>query len=1011
MLAALAVAFVLSGAAGLVYESIWSRYIGLFVGHSAYAQILVLVIFMGGMAAGALLVGRRSERLRDPLRLYALVEIVIGLIGILFHPIFVGATHFAYAVLFPAVGETAMLPVLKWGLAGLLILPQSILLGATFPLMSAGVVRRVTEAPGRVVALLYFANSLGAAVGVLASGFWLVRVVGLPGTLGAAAALNFLVGGLILAIVRAPTPKVTTEAVAARPAEPSPWRPAAAEPGGPEWLPRLMIAVSFGTAVASFVYEIAWIRMLALVLGSATHSFELMLSAFILGLALGAGWVRRVADRLREPLRFLGWTQWVMGAMALATLPLYMTSFEWMANLVNRLQEAPRGYEVFSIARYGICLAVMLPATFCAGITLPLLTKILMTRGGKGERAIGAIYGANTLGSILGASMAGLVLLPWLGLERLLAAGAALDISLGIALLAAARRESAGKRWPVYATAAAGLAVVIGVPGLVRLDKLRLVSGVYRTGIILQPSESEVIFYRDGRTATVSVRRQPAGDLTLSTNGKPDASLAATWLEPDPNRPQSALSNDESTQLLTGLIPLAHASQAHNAAVIGIGSGMTSHVLLGSPRLKRLLTIEIEPQMIEAARLFRPANRRVFEDRRSSFVVDDARSYFAASRERFDLIVSEPSNPWVSGVAGLFTDEFYGRMREALTDDGVLGQWLQLYALDDDLVLSVLSAVARNFSNFRMYLISSSDIIIVATNRKGGFDPDWGVVRDPGVAEDLAKALPLTTPVLDALWIADREALAPLLERSMVNSDFRPVLDLGAERTRFRNAYAPGLMVLHFDRFSLAAVNAPRVAPLDSDRQPLPYIMRVRGLMWVARMRDAVAGRPPLPDDLEVLRRKLGEAMARMHKVRLPAETGQAPSDWRLWLADAINGEDDLHRGTTGYADTGYFDALRGIARRASAPSHVFQAIDWMEALERRDFVRASALTDTLVAEHEAGRGWMYADLLLDGGTTAKLVTGDVEGARRVLRSVRPAVQRSPFDLRLRLIEAHVGGP
>jgi hypothetical protein len=213
---------------------------------------------------------------------------------------------------------SAGLPVAKWGLAGLLILPQSVLLGATFPLMAAGVLRIRPSRPGRTLALLYFCNSIGAAAGVLIAGFYLVAMAGLPGTLLVAAMLNFGVALVTLGVIGA---RRGRGAPVEQPAA-SAHRPAAAPAEG-HGLERLLLGAAFGTAVASFLYEIDWIRMLSLVLGSATHSFELMLSAFILGLALGALWIRRRADALRQPVRVLGLVQWAMGALALATLPLY----------------------------------------------------------------------------------------------------------------------------------------------------------------------------------------------------------------------------------------------------------------------------------------------------------------------------------------------------------------------------------------------------------------------------------------------------------------------------------------------------------------------------------------------------------------------------------------------------------------------------------------------------------------------------------------------------------------
>ena len=422
--------FGLSGAAGLMYESIWARYLGLFVGHAAYSQILVLTIFLGGMAIGALIIGRRSHQLRDPLRAYAFAELGLAGIALLFHELFLSVTSFAHASIFPALAGSVLLTVIKWTIAGMLILPQAVLLGMTFPLMAAGVLRRFAVGPGNTLSILYFTNSLGAAIGVLIAGFYLVKLAGLPGTLLAAALLNLTVALVAyLLTYRSPLAEAPQTAPTGTVAEPR-----AVEAVPFERLVPFLLTVSFGTALASFIYEISWLRMLALVLGSTTHSFELMLSAFILGLALGAFWIRKRSDRWTHPLRALGIVQWVMGLTALATLPLYISSFGWMAQLINTFAKTYDGYTGFTLARYAICLAVMLPSTFCAGMTLPLITRTLLAAG-SGERAIGSVYGLNTLGSIAGVTIAGLVAMPVIGLKALLITGAVGDMGLGAWIL------------------------------------------------------------------------------------------------------------------------------------------------------------------------------------------------------------------------------------------------------------------------------------------------------------------------------------------------------------------------------------------------------------------------------------------------------------------------------------------------------------------------------------------------------------------------------------------------
>src|SRR6266853_627325 len=314
--------FTVSGFAGLIYESIWSHYLKLFLGHAAYAQTLVLALFMGGMAIGSWLCSRWSAGWGNLLRGYALAEGLIGLAGLAFHPIFVTATETAYESILPARG-------------------------AEEPM-------RARPGAGR--------DSEGAA----------------------------------------------------------PFR--------------LFLAVALLTGAASFVFEIGWIRMLSLVLGSSTHSFELMLSAFILGIACGGYWVRRRIDSIADPVRFLGIVLVTMGLLALATLPLYGEMFGLMQAVMNALAKTETGYTLFLFSSHGIALAIMFPATFCAGITLPLITYALL-HGGHGEKSIGAVYSANTLGSILGVFSAAHIGMPFLGLKGLIAAGAALDAGLGLVLL------------------------------------------------------------------------------------------------------------------------------------------------------------------------------------------------------------------------------------------------------------------------------------------------------------------------------------------------------------------------------------------------------------------------------------------------------------------------------------------------------------------------------------------------------------------------------------------------
>ncbi|MBP2683444.1 MAG: Spermine synthase, partial [Deltaproteobacteria bacterium] len=497
--------FTLSGFSGLIYESIWTHYLKLFLGHAAYAQTLVLAIFMGGMAIGSWLCSRYSARWRNLLFGYALAEGVIGACAVVFHGVFARAIEFSYTAVLPRLAAPLWIASYKWTLAALLILPQSVLLGMTFPLMSAGILRLFPDRPGRTIGLLYFTNSIGAAAGVLASGFLLIRTVGLPGTIGIAGVINVALALTVWYLARGTVPHRSdaTEASEIR----SRHRGTAGY--------RLFLLASMVTGLASFIYEIGWIRMLSLVLGTSTHAFELMLSAFILGLACGGLWIQGKIDQIVAPVRYLARVQVVMGVFALATLVLYGNTFGAMQWLIKVLPKSGAGYGLFNLASSAIAMAIMLPATFCAGMTLPLITYVLL-REGAGEKSIGAVYAANTVGAIAGVFFAIHVGMPGLGLKGLITSGAGLDIALGVGLFWwLSAREPGGSR-PVAVTAL-GIGAVAATILFVELDPYKMASGVYRSGYLLERREHRLLYHRDGKTATVSLLENSDGSLAINT--------------------------------------------------------------------------------------------------------------------------------------------------------------------------------------------------------------------------------------------------------------------------------------------------------------------------------------------------------------------------------------------------------------------------------------------------------------------------------------------------------------
>jgi predicted membrane-bound spermidine synthase len=783
--------FIVSGFSGLIYESIWSHYLKLFLGHAAYAQTLVLAIFMGGLALGSWAVAHYSSRVRKLLLGYALVEGLIGVLGLLFHQTFIAATNFSFVSVIPALAPGFPIQVYKWSLAALLILPQSVLLGTTFPLISGGLIRRWPDRPGETLATLYFTNSLGAAIGVLVSGFVLIKSVGLPGTVMTAGLLNIALALVVATIVRGqaePAPAPST---------------AAAALSGKERLNRWFKAAAFLTGAASFMYELGWIRMLSLVLGSSTHSFELMLSAFIFGLAFGGLYVRRHIERIRDPVAYVAYVMVAMGALAALTLPAYNLTFDFMAWFLGTSARTASGYAAFNGISQLIAALIMIPATFCAGMTLPLLTNELMRRG-TGERAIGTIYSANTLGAIAGVLLTIHILMPLVGVKGVILGGAGIHMALGIS------RLLANRRYPSR-TMAAALAACIGLFAFVlfavHLDPLRMTSGVYRTGSATLPAGATVTYLRDGKTATISLV-ELGGTVTIATNGKPDAGIQMG---------PGAATVDESTMVLAAAIPLSMHPHPARVANIGFGSGLTTHTLLTTALVRRLDSIEIEPLMVAAARKgFGPRISNVFQDPRSHIVYEDAKTFFASAREPYDLIISEPSNPWVSGVATLFSDEFYGRISHYLAADGYFVQWMQIYETNLDVVASVIKALAPHFGAYAIYNTDDLDILIIATPGATFRTPDDRLLQSQKLRAELQRVGVQSVADIQLRKIGDNLTIGPLLQTLPVpaNSDFYPFVDLNAPRLRYMRANAmelPALTVLPIPFLELLDGSAPRL--------------------------------------------------------------------------------------------------------------------------------------------------------------------------------------------------------
>jgi spermidine synthase len=434
------------------------------------------------------------------------------------------------------------------------------------------------------------------------------------------------------------------------------------------------------------------------------------------------------------------------------------------------LQRNDSAYPLFNLFGHALAFAVMLPATFLAGMTLPLFTQVLL-RGGRGERAIGQVYAANTLGAIAGVLLAVHVLMPAFGLKLALVVGAAIDILLGTWVLRYS--QAASRRTHAFAAVIVGMLAATATARAAILEPERLSSGVFR----------------DGKTASVAVRGRE-GALSILTNGKSDAALRL-----DANQPPT---QDEFTMTLLGALPLLIKPNAKTFANIGWGSGLSVEVALSHSGPVLVDTVEIEPAMVAGAHWFSPRVDRAFRDARSHVHFEDAKSYFARHGKLYDVIMSEPSNLWVNGVAALFTTEFYRDTKRYLAPGGLFVQWLHAYDFNDRLLGSVVSALGENFADYEIYESNPGDLMVVAVAEGRVPRPKPLPEKEEAFMGQLRRIGITRSEEIDVRSLGARKQIGPLFAAlgAPVNSDFHPLVQLEAPRSRFNGSMARAVQEL-----------------------------------------------------------------------------------------------------------------------------------------------------------------------------------------------------------------------
>lgn len=710
---ALPLCLLLSGAASLIFEVLWMRALVLVTGGTRTAVTIALAAFMGGLALGSALAGRRLDRATRPLRVYALLELAIA------------ATAMAVPAVLSALADSAM-PA-RAGLAFVTLAIPAALMGATFP----AAVRAGSVDPAlarRTVAILYAVNTLGGVAGCLAAGFVLIPELGMRDAGRAAALLNVAAAALAFAIDRR---------VAPREPSPAPQRPAAAA-----------LWAAAGVGFLALAHEVVWTRVLSLVLGTTVYAFALMLAAFLAGIALGARVVAARIERFARPASGVGWAQW---AIALATFVWIATLSVPFAVMVHLRESLHDSFVAFSVARFALAALVLAAVSVPMGLTFPLLVAWAHRRAPELARDSGAAYGANTVGAVAGALAAGLWLLPALGIQSALLALAAAG---GLAGLAALRGRA-------RFIAAAAL-VLAAVPALPRLDPRLLNSGVYRyseqirdVGLDETLRRHELVFYEEGLNATVAVTRLE-GRLQLHTNGKIDGGPI-----------------DDRIQLLLGHLPVMLHDDPKRVLVIGLGVGGSIAAVARHP-VERIDCVEIEPAVGRAAACFADFYGRPLDDPRVRLIFEDGRYYAARSTEAYDVIVSQPSNPWHTGVSNLFTLEFFRLLRARAAPGGVVCVWLPFYEMDLDDARGVIAAAREAFGALTVWEADAVNVLLISR-------ADVPLLR-LGSNDDLARIGIADRDALLERALLDDAGVAALVRGAPPNTDDRPRLEFAVPR-------------------------------------------------------------------------------------------------------------------------------------------------------------------------------------------------------------------------------------
>ena len=779
------VSFLISGFTGLVYETIWTRLMVRVVGASPLAVSLVLTVFMAGLGLGSWLAGRwihKIPRHRHILAGYGILELGIGLCGLVL-PLLIDLTLPVFSLMYNQLYETYWLyNVLLLFMVMLLFLLPATLMGATLPLLGRFYTLRLNHL-GRRLGRLYALNTIGAALGSLAAGFWLINRLGVDGALYAATILNVLIGfACIYAGLRW---KVVDRAPGSGSAdvhgETDPLLPNRPNPAFIRNATLLVFALSGFCAMA---YEVIWTRLIELLIGPTVYSLSIVLAAFIGGLAIGSWVFGKLADRMGSPVWWLILTQLAAAVLALLTSQLLGNSQLFFAKLIHTFKD---NFGLLSLLEVVILWTMMLPCTLFLGAAFPLATKIYTQSTRQLGRSVGFAYAVNTIGALSGSFLAGFLFIPVFGKESSLSLLAGIQLLGPLLLLVVLRRRSHPESRSTWVTAGFALLALALCFALPQWNRQTIVRGMYHrldsyerllegTGwlrslvddSILRPygSDYRLVYYGDGiggfTTVVEEMNTLGEFDYYLSNSGKVEASSRG----------------DLATQAMITHIPMLFHSNPKDVMVLGLASGMTAGEVLRYP-VSHLDVLEISEQVVAASDFFKPWNNHVLEDPRTNLILQDGRAHLALTDRSYDVIISEPSNPWMAGLASLFSVEYYEVARARLNPGGIFMQWIHTYQMDWETFALMGRSFTEHFPDGMMMHVSRSSTDILLVGFRDGRGP---------IFENAEAKLPELDPhalvrIPDVRVLADlvvTEDLEVMFGKGPLHSDRHPRLEFQA---------------------------------------------------------------------------------------------------------------------------------------------------------------------------------------------------------------------------------------